>query len=91
MVDILSRWISLCQVALKGFGICGVGTATGFRILGRALAVVGLRGDIKRGIICSGTGGVKAICIYLFGREGERKSKREREREGILQRSVRSV
>lgn len=57
-----------------------MGTATGFRILGRALAVVGLRGDIKRGIICSGTGGVKAICIYLFGREGERKSKRERER-----------
>jgi len=51
MVDILSRWISLCQVALKGFGICGVGMATGFCILGPALTVVGLRGDFKRGII----------------------------------------
>lgn len=65
MVDILSRWISLCQVALKGFGICGVGMATGFCILGAALSVVGLRGDFKRGIIWNGEGGMKAICVYL--------------------------
>lgn len=49
-----------------------MGTATGFCILGRALAVVGLRGDIKRGIICSEKGGVKAICTYILGRERER-------------------
>lgn len=58
-----------------------MGTATGFCILGRALAVVGLRGDIKRGIICSEKGGVKAICTYILGRE----------RESVLQRSVWSV
>lgn len=51
-----------------------MGTATGFCILGRALAVVGLRGDIKRGIICSKKGGVKAICTYILGREGWRGS-----------------
>lgn len=51
MVNILSRWISLCQVALKGFGICGVGMATGFCILGPVLTVVGLQGDFDRGII----------------------------------------
>lgn len=66
-----------------------MGTATGFCILGRALAVVGLRGDIKRGIICSEKGGVKAICTYILG-IGGRKRGREREggRESMLQRSV---
>lgn len=39
--------------------------ATGFCILGPALAVVGLRGDFKRGIIWNGEGGMKAICMYL--------------------------
>lgn len=39
--------------------------ATGFCILGPALAVVGLRGDFKRGIIWNGEGGMTAICMYL--------------------------
>ncbi len=47
----------------KRFGICGVGMATGFCILVPALAVVGLRGDFKRGIIWNGEGGMKAICV----------------------------
>lgn len=56
--------ISLCQVALKGFGICGVGMAAGFWcILSPALAVVGPKGDFKRGIIWNGEDGVKAICV----------------------------
>lgn len=39
--------------------------ATGFCILGPALAVVGLRGDFKRGIIWNGESGMKAIaCIF---------------------------
>lgn len=39
--------------------------ATGFCILGPALAVVGLRGDFERGIIWNGASGMKAIaCIF---------------------------
>lgn len=52
--------------------------ATGFCILGPALAVVGLRGDFKRGIIWNGEGGVKAICVYLCVRVCMRKRERER-------------
>lgn len=39
---------------------------TGFCILGLALAVVGLRGDFKRGIIWNGEGGMQAIlCVFV--------------------------
>lgn len=56
-MNIPSRWISPSQVALKGFGICGVRRLVGLRcILGPALTVVGLRGDFKRGIIRTGEG-----------------------------------
>lgn len=65
MVDILFRWISLCQVALKGLGICGVGKAADFYILGPALKVVGLRGGFKRGIIWNREGEMKAICVRM--------------------------
>lgn len=69
MVDILFRWISLCQVALKGLGICGVGKAADFYILGPALKVVGLRGGFKRGIIWNREGEMKAICVRMCALE----------------------
>lgn len=46
----------------KRFWICWVGMVTGFCILGPALAVVGLRGEFKRGIIWNGEGEMQAIC-----------------------------
>lgn len=41
--------------------------ATGFCILGPALAVVGLRGDFKRGIIWNREGGFvcRFVCIFV--------------------------
>lgn len=53
---------------------------------GPALAVVGLRGDFKRGIIWNGEGGMKAICVYLCARVCTRERGRE-----MLQWSLRSV
>lgn len=63
--------------------------ATGFCILGPALAVVGLRGDFKRGIIWNGEGGMTAICMYLCVTVYQRE--RERERVTMLQWSLWSV
>lgn len=90
-MDILSRWISLCQVALKGFGICGVGMATGFfffafRVLHSQWLVWG---EILRGEL-SGMERVewrRFVCI--FARECV--YERERGRENMLQWSLRSV
>lgn len=49
-----------------------------FCISGPALAVVGLRGDFKRGIIWNGEGGMKAICVYLCVRVCTRETEGER-------------
>lgn len=65
-----------------------MGTATGFCILGPALAVVGLKGDIKRGIISTEKGRSEGD-LYMYFSEGERN--RERATESILQWSVWSV
>lgn len=55
-----------------------------FCISGPALAVVGLRGDFKRGIIWNGEGGMKAICVYLCARVCVREREREREHASVV-------